>query len=156
MPGQRFLDSIVSIQEVHLFKFEKICFSFFFVWIQLLVDPDDSLYPFVLSPSKLPSNSLPCDSSISETYGFRKPFACAFTCVNVPWMSFCHLLLHLSNLHLVQCDFFCWVSTNWVVWAWWTSTGVAMSLYRSQYALCKSELTALWGAMQCFVGWWNV
>lgn len=50
--------------------------------------------------------SLPCDSSISETYGFRKPFACAFTCVNVPWIIFCHLLFHLSNLHLVQCDFF--------------------------------------------------
>lgn len=52
--------------------------------------------------------------------------------------------------------FFCWVSINWVVWAWRTSTGVAMSLYRSQYALCKSELTALWGAMQCFLAWWNV
>ena len=52
--------------------------------------------------------------------------------------------------------FFCWVSTNWVVWAWRTSIGVAMSLYRSQYALCKSELAALWGAMQCFLAWWNV
>ena len=66
-----------------------------------------------------------CDSSISETYGFRKPFACAFTCVNVPWMIFLatcymlfavyvYMLFHLSNLQLVQCFFV--VGYQWSGW----------------------------------------